>query len=148
MRFMDPRFTHERSPGLSVHERPMSAVATRQRTGETRKAEPRFGGGGGRRLAEAFEHVSALPALAEARVRLLDATSSPGASVGALTEVVESDTALTIAVMRAANNGGGPPARCESVGQAVESLTPDGVKLVVSSVTDYDVFASPAGWTR
>lgn len=124
----------------------MRAVATNQRT-EPRKAEARFGGGG-RRLSEAFDRVSALPALAEARGRLLEATSSPGASVGALTDVVESDTALTIAVLRAANNGSGPPGRCESVRQAVESLTPAGVQVVVATVSGYDMFDSPAGWTR
>jgi putative nucleotidyltransferase with HDIG domain len=124
----------------------MSATVTRERT-EPRKADARFGGGG-RRLADAFDHVSALPALAEARMRLLDAASSPGASVTTLTEVVESDTALTIAVMRAANNGDGPSGRCESVPQAVESLTSDGIKGAVSGVGDYDVFSSPAGWTR
>ena len=125
----------------------MTPVATNQGVGEPQKAEPRFGGGG-RRLSEAFDRVSSLPALAEARGRLLDATSSPGASVGTLTEVVESDTALTIAVMRAANNGGGPPGRCESVRAAVESLTPAGVQVVVANISDYDVFDSPAGWTR
>ncbi len=114
---------------------------------EPPKAEARFGGGG-RRLSEAFEKVSALPALGEARTRLLEATASPGASVGTLSDVVESDTALTIAVMRAANNGGGEPGRCESVRQAVEALTPAGVQVVVASVADYDVFDSPAGWTR
>jgi putative nucleotidyltransferase with HDIG domain len=125
----------------------MSAAVTKQKVAEPQKAEARFGGGG-RRLSEAFDKVSALPALAEARLRVLDATSSPGASVGALTEVVESDTALTIAVMRAANNGTSPPGRCDSVRDAVETLTPAGVQVVVGSVSDYDVFDSPAGWTR
>src|SRR4051794_41552205 len=111
----------------------MSATtATRQRR-DSGRVDARFGGGG-HRLADAFDHVSALPALAEARLRLLETTSSPRASVGMLTEVVESDIALTIAVMRAANNGDGPSGRCESVPQAVESLTPSGVTVAVSAV--------------
>src|SRR3954454_5831755 len=125
----------------------MSATtATRQRR-DSGRVDARFGGGA-HRLADAFDHVSALPALAEARLRLLETTSPPRASVGMLTEVVESDIALTIAVMRAANNGDGPSGRCESVPQAVESLTPSGVTVAVSAVGDYDVFSSPAGWTR
>src|SRR5258707_5569414 len=102
MRGLDPLVAQKRSRDPTLQRKAMRAVATNQREGEPAKAEPRFGGGG-RRLSEAFDRVSSLPALAEARVRLLDATGSPGASVGTLTEVVESDTALTIAVMRAAN---------------------------------------------
>src|SRR4051794_35502943 len=145
MSSVEPALARKRSPGRACTEG-MSATATRQRT-ESARTDARFGGGG-HRLADAFDHVSALPALAEARLRLLETTSSPRASVGVLTEVVESDTALTIAVMRAANNGDGPSGRCESVPQAVESLTAGGVTVAVSGVADYDVFSSPAGWTR
>jgi putative nucleotidyltransferase with HDIG domain len=124
----------------------MSAQKTSKGAAERRTGEPRFGTGG-RRLAEAFEAVSRLPALAEARGRLLEASERPSASVSQLTEVVESDTALTIAVMRASNNGAGLPGRCDSVRAAIEQLTPSGLRVVALEVGTYDVFASPVGWS-
>src|SRR4051794_20298668 len=109
------------------HGSQMGAVATNQRAGAVRVPELRFGAGG-RQLAAAFERVSSLPALAEARRRLIEATSAPRVSSRAVTDLVESDTALTIAILRAANNGGGPSARCGSVDRAVDALTPAGVQ--------------------
>jgi putative nucleotidyltransferase with HDIG domain len=100
-------------------------------------------GTGGRRLAEAFDSVSHLPALAGSRRRLLKLTDAVGASPGEVAEAVENDAALAIAVMRAANNGAGPPGRCGGVRDAVDSLTATGVKAVVAGVDTYDLFDSP-----
>src|SRR4051812_41172125 len=94
----------------------VNAVATPPRTesvppagtASARRNEARMGGGG-LRLADAFDVVSSLPVLLEARVRLLTLTDSPANSSADLAEAIESDCGLTIAVMRAANNGGGPP---------------------------------------
>jgi putative nucleotidyltransferase with HDIG domain len=82
-----------------------------------------------------------LPALAESRRRLLTA-SERETSPGELTPAVESDVALTIAVMRAAGNGtdGG---RTGGVEQAIEALSPTGVGEVVASVDTYDPLESP-----
>jgi putative nucleotidyltransferase with HDIG domain len=101
----------------------------------------RGGAQGGRRLAAAFDSVSRLPALAESRRRLLTA-SERETSPGELTLAVESDVALTIAVMRAAGNGtdGG---RTGGVEQAIEALSPTGVGEVVASVDTYDPLESP-----
>ena len=101
-------------------------------------------GGGGPRLADAFDVVSSLPVLLEARVRLLTLADSPANSSADLAEAIESDCGLTIAVMRAANNGGGPPGRCDGVRGAVEALTPEGVKLIATSVETYDLLAPTA----
>ena len=51
-------------------------------------------------------------------------TDGEGASAGDVAEAVESDAALAIAVMRAANNGDGPPARVGGVQEAVDALSP------------------------
>lgn len=99
-------------------------------------------GRGGRRLAEAFETVSALPALAEARRRVLRACAEE-ASGADIAEVIESDTGLAIALMRAANNGGGPPGRTGGVTAAIEALQPTGVVATVSALGTYDLLEHP-----
>jgi putative nucleotidyltransferase with HDIG domain len=101
-------------------------------------------GSGGVRLADAFEVVSRMPVLCEAHARLLTLTDSQTASDAELAEAIESDCGLTIAMMRAANNGGGPPGRCDGVREAVEALTADGVRLVAGSLDTYDPL-SPGG---
>jgi putative nucleotidyltransferase with HDIG domain len=105
-------------------------------------------GQGGQRLAAAFERASSLPALAEARQRLLEATAGSRVSATSVVDAVESDPALTIAVLRAANNGGGPPGRCESVDDAVGELTPAGVGALADAIAGYDVFATPGPLSR
>src|SRR5919109_250076 len=57
----------------------------------------------GRRLAEAFDAVERFPVLIESRDRVMAAATAETARVGEITEAVESDVALTIAVMRFAN---------------------------------------------
>jgi putative nucleotidyltransferase with HDIG domain len=118
----------------------MSSTTT---TSRTRKATPageadRSPGVGGARLAGAFDAVTRLPALAEARRRLLRLTDAEGASAGAVAEVVESDAAIAIAVLRAANNGDGPSARVGGVEEAVEALSPNGVRVIAGSLETYD----------
>src|SRR6266511_1489538 len=61
----------------------------------------RGGAAGGRRLATAFDAASRLPALAESRRRLIRASEREASSPGELAEAIESDVALTIAIMRA-----------------------------------------------
>jgi putative nucleotidyltransferase with HDIG domain len=100
-------------------------------------------GAGGLKLADAFDVVSGLPAAAEARRRLFLAADAPSASANELTDTIESDSGLTIAVLRAANNGGGPAQRCEGVRQAVDALTAVGVKKAVESLETYDAFGAP-----
>ena len=100
-------------------------------------------GAGGRRLAAAFDSVSGLPALAEARRRLLGACDRPAASAYDLADIVESDAALAIAVLRAANNGNGPPARAGVVRDAIEALRIDGVRALAAGLETYDVLEHP-----
>ena len=94
----------------------------------------------GARLADAFETITRLPALGEARRRLMSLTDGEAPSAGDVAEAVESDAALAIAVMRAANNGAGPPARVGGVQEAVDALTPSGVRVIASSLDTYDPF--------
>jgi putative nucleotidyltransferase with HDIG domain len=114
-----------------------------RRTPKATASADRRAGQGGRRLADAFEAVSGMPALTESRRRLLRACERESSSPAEVAEAVESDAGLAIAVMRAANNGGGPRARAGGVRQAIEVLTPTGVSAVGASVETYDPFELP-----
>jgi len=120
----------------------MSKVATKPNA----EAKPgaRSAGAGGAKLSDAFEAITRLPALAESRRRLIRLAETDGASPAELAETVESDAALTMAVMRAANNGDGPPARVGGVQEAVDALSPSGVRVLAGAIETYDPF-DPGG---
>jgi putative nucleotidyltransferase with HDIG domain len=120
----------------------MSTVTTDGRTGGHAAARPM--GAGGQRLAAAFDAVSSLPALSEAQTRVLLLTEQPTTSSAELAEAVEADAALTIAVLRAANNGNGPRGRAGSVPEAVESLSMERVATIAETVETYDLLGSAA----
>ncbi|MEK6271299.1 MAG: HDOD domain-containing protein [Actinomycetota bacterium] len=104
----------------------------------------RGGAQGGRRLATAFDAASRLPALAESRRRLLHASERQASSPGELAEAIESDVALTIAVMRAAGDAADAKGRTGGVRQAIEALSAAGVREIVASIDIYDPFDSPS----
>ena len=112
------------------------------------KKDGRAPGAGGHRLATAFEVVSKLPALAEAQKRLIGLCERQASSPGDITEAIESDAALAVAVMKAANNGNGPSGRAGGVREAIEELTPEGVRTVVSAIDTYDVLTHPGLWAE
>jgi putative nucleotidyltransferase with HDIG domain len=103
-------------------------------------------GQGGHRLAEAFAEVATFPALADSKARLGRLTSKDGASMADIATEVESDAALAIAVMRAANNGGGPRGRVTNVPDAVEALDRAGVGAAVDNLDTYDFFERGGSW--
>jgi len=115
----------------------MSNASTRSATSDRRA------GAGGRRLAAAFDAVSELPALAEAKRRLIGACERPAAAPGEIADAVEADTGLAIAVMRAANNGDGPSGRTAGVRQAIEALSTDRIIDLVAGIETYDVLDQP-----
>jgi putative nucleotidyltransferase with HDIG domain len=108
----------------------------------------RNAGAGGRRLAAAFDAVSSLPSLAEARRRLLASCERGSPSAGELADAVECDAALAIAVMRAANNGAGPSGRVGGVREAIEELNPDRVGAIASRLETYDFLEQPGTWAE
>ncbi len=99
-------------------------------------------GAGGRRLADAFELVGRMPALAESRRRLIAACDS--GSIGEMAAAIESDVGLAIAVVRAGHEAGDRPAPIASVAGAVERLGAAGTRAVASAVATYDPFAGTA----
>ena len=99
-------------------------------------------------MASAFDAVSKLPALAEARRRLLALCERQMASPAELAEAIEADTALAITVMTAANNGDGPAGRIGGVPEAIESLRVDGVRALAVGLETYDFLDHPGMWSN
>ena len=101
----------------------MSDTAILPSPASSQGAAARPMGAGGRRLAASFDSISSLPALAEARERLVALAESPSTSSNQIADVIEGDAALAIAVMQAANNGNGPRGRTGGVPAAIEGHT-------------------------
>jgi putative nucleotidyltransferase with HDIG domain len=141
-RLTDPGKPDDDSAAASTAAATKAPASTVEKTPPSRESRM---GGGGLRLADAFDVVSALPVAGEACRRLIRAVESQVADLSEITEVIESESGLTIAVMRAANNGAGMSGRCENVRQAVDLLTPQGVQMIAAAVDTYDVLdpASP-----
>ena len=103
--------------------------------------------GHGRRLTAAFEALEAFPALAESRNRLLTTVREDGNSVSDVVEVVESDVALVIAVLRIANRARSPKrGKIAAIPKAVEVLTPGGVEALASRTATFDFFERTPVW--
>jgi putative nucleotidyltransferase with HDIG domain len=103
--------------------------------------------GHGRRLTAAFEALEAFPVLAESRNRLLALFDRGEASVAQVVEAVESDVALTIAVLRLANHVPGPRrGQVESVPEAVGGLSPQAVHAVAARAHTFDFFERTVDW--
>jgi putative nucleotidyltransferase with HDIG domain len=117
---------------------------TTQSTTRSKGGVERRRGAGGRRLAEAFDAVNQIPALAEARRRLVGACERSTPVANELAEAVESDAALTIAVMRAANNGNGPAGRAAGVRDAIEELSADRVRELTQELDAYELLDGAA----
>ncbi len=118
---------------------------TNEAVSKPAKTVERRGGQGGRRLAAAFDAASRMPALAESRSRVLRATDGERSSPAAIAEAIESDVALTTAVMRAAGDAAHAQGSTGGVRQAIEALGEPGVREVVASIKTYDPFESPNG---
>jgi putative nucleotidyltransferase with HDIG domain len=109
-------------------------------------ASGRGGAAPGSRLAEAFEAVERFPVLLESRERVMRAATAETARVGDIVNAVESDLALTIAVLRFANRGGKTAGGVASVPAAVDVLKPSGVLAIAGTAPIYDFFESNGGW--
>ncbi len=112
---------------------------------ETRP-QTRGTGRGGHRLADAFADVESFPALVESHQRALSASSKRGASTDELSEVVESDVALAIAVLRAAQRVSGRHAGLAGILEAVERLGPKGVEAAIEPLETYEFSETAAEW--
>jgi putative nucleotidyltransferase with HDIG domain len=101
----------------------------------------------GSRLAEAFEAVERFPVLLESRERVLRAATAETARVGEIIEAVESDVALTMAVLQFANRSGARNSgTIASIPIALEVLKPSGVLAIAGTAPTYDFFEPNGGW--
>jgi putative nucleotidyltransferase with HDIG domain len=103
--------------------------------------------GHGRRLTAAFEALETFPALAESRDRVLALVSQEQVPVGELVAAVESDMALTVAVLRLANRTEGKKrTKVESIVSAVEALSAEAVQALAARTRTFDFFERSTVW--
>jgi putative nucleotidyltransferase with HDIG domain len=103
--------------------------------------------GHGRRLTAAFEALEAYPVLVESRNRILRLFEEGEPSTADVVAAVESDVALSVTVVRLANQVDGPMnGRVESAVTGVEVLTPRMVHAVARRARTFDFFERTAVW--
>jgi putative nucleotidyltransferase with HDIG domain len=126
-----------REHGLAT---PATGRFTRRTPSAARGGEPR------QALAGAFERLERLPALAEPRNRLLRLLRDPRPSIGEVVATIESDIALVIATLRAANMVAGPRGGVASVRAAVDLVSPRGLEVIVARIPAVDFFERAPAW--
>jgi putative nucleotidyltransferase with HDIG domain len=103
--------------------------------------------GHGRRLTTAFEALEAYPVLVESRNRVLRLFEDGEPSVGDVVAAVEADVALTVTVVRLANQVEGQThGRVDSVVKGVEVLSPRTVHAIANRARTFDFFERTALW--
>lgn len=132
-------------PLLSEMEaKPERATATTRKTRERHTS-----GGHAHRLRTAFEAIDTYPALLEARDRMLAASTAVQPCTAEIVAAVESDIALTIATLRAANAGAGGlrrRRRPNSVVAAVDALSAPALQAIARRVPTFDFFEQAGIW--
>ncbi len=133
--------------------RPSSAVsppAPRKRLGPLSvkrvPAERHVHSSHGRRIAMAFAEVERLPALSESRERIIALTDGTNVATGELVAAVESDPAITMAVLRAANAGMLTDGRVDTVHEAAERIGAGKVRELTEQTKSFDFFERAGGW--
>ena len=115
---------------------------------ETPPATPASGrASAGRRLLAAFQAFEDFPALRRARDEMVAAIPEVSSNPARLVRAVESDPALTIAVLRAGarSSRGNKPA---DVPAALGLLTPEQLELTALDVGTYDFFEQSRLWSE
>jgi len=118
----------------------------RSKTAEAPPSRNRGSGRGGERLAEAFEAVERVPVIAESKRRLQRILGKPSPSTDAVTDTVESDVALVVAVLRSASDQGSSLGRVWGVSDAVEAITPAGVGAAADDLEEYELLEASSAW--
>jgi putative nucleotidyltransferase with HDIG domain len=98
-------------------------------------------------LSAAFERIERLPALAEPRDRLLALLRQERAPLGDIVATIESDIALVIGVLRAANVvAARPSSGVATVREAIAVLAPRGLEVLVERIPAVDFFEQRPAW--
>lgn len=102
--------------------------------------------GHGKRLTSAFEALEAFPALAESRNRLLAVVEKDNVATADIVSAVESDVALSISVLRLANQVKEGRGRVETIVGAIETLSEQTVQALAARVRTFDFFERSSVW--
>jgi putative nucleotidyltransferase with HDIG domain len=100
----------------------------------------------GSRVTTAFHTLESFPALVDSRDRLLSALTKDHVATADAASAVESDIALTIAVLRLANSVQLGRARIDTVASAVECLSAQALRALADRVGTFDFFEHAGGW--
>ncbi len=120
----------------------MSTVEAVQQARRTRRSRQ-----GSQRLPAAIAELEHMPALAEARDRLVRELSSTHPSSPLLVDIIESDIALVATILRLANAVKSPRrGRVFSIPTALELLTFDQLGVLVKRLAVVDVLEQVPGW--
>ncbi len=98
------------------------------------------------RLTAAFDALASFPVQVEARDRLLAALGGEQAATAELVAVIESDIALTLAVLRLANARTDGRAKIEDIVGALDVLSLDELRALGGCVPTFDFFESTPVW--
>ena len=103
--------------------------------------------GHGRRLTAAFEALEAYPVLVESRNRVLRLFENGDPVTADVVSAVEADVALTVTVVRLANQVEGPNAgKVDSVVTGVETLSTRTVHAIATRARTFDFFERTPMW--
>jgi putative nucleotidyltransferase with HDIG domain len=116
-----------------------AALAQEARRAPPRQTDPT------RPLSRALSRVQRLPALSEPRDRMLELLADDQASVGELIGLVESDLALTVAVLGLAGATGGDDV--DGVPAALRAVSRQDLHRAIGGIATVDFFQRVAGWT-
>jgi putative nucleotidyltransferase with HDIG domain len=99
-------------------------------------------------LAGAMARVARLPALRESRERLEQALADPASGDAQLLGIVESDLALTVATIRAANALSTTGRAITTIPDAIRQLSREQLTEVANAAGSIDYFQHIAGWEK
>ncbi|MHB8656816.1 MAG: HDOD domain-containing protein [Solirubrobacteraceae bacterium] len=103
--------------------------------------------GHGRRLTAAFEALEAFPMMVESRNQVLRLFENGDPASADVVRAVEADVALSVTVLRLANQLDGPGrGRIESAVEGVAALSPRTVLAIAGRARTYDFFERTAVW--
>ncbi len=99
-------------------------------------------------LSGAMARVSRLPALRESRERLEQALADPAGGDAQLLGIVESDLALTVATIRAANALSTTGRAITTIPDAIRQLSREQLSEIAGATGSIDYFQHIAGWEK
>jgi putative nucleotidyltransferase with HDIG domain len=101
--------------------------------------------GAGRRLLEAFEAFERFPVFVGAQVHVIDAQSGYRLDSD-MTAAIESDLALTVAVLRRVNRDLGTRDQVATIPRALALLDPHELRRIVAGAPSFDLFGHSGPW--